>query len=99
MGQRAELQVLLVATAAFSRPEVLQPVIGHCEVQQSPHRVGQGELLQDCRGKDVVVHDRIAPEGTQGDASWMLMISGLIPSENAETLNSLAPGVVDRVVE
>src|SRR3954467_5615708 len=89
MGQRAELQVLLVATAAFPRPEILQPVVGHREVQQSPHRVGQGELLQNCRGKNVVVHDRRTPEGTQRDSRWGLMISGSYPPRNAETLNSL----------
>src|SRR3954453_7530850 len=91
MGQGAELQVLLVATAAVSRPEILQPVIGHREVQQSPHRVGQGELLQDGRGKNVVVHDRRTPEGTQGDARWVFMVSGSYPPQNAEPLNSLGP--------
>src|SRR5208282_5834822 len=57
MGQGAELQIPLVAASALSRPEIFQPGIVHREVQQSPHRVGQGELLQHRCRKNVAVHN------------------------------------------
>ena len=57
MGQGAELQIPLVAASALSRREIFQPGIVHREVQQAPHRVGQGELLQHRCRKNVAVHN------------------------------------------
>jgi hypothetical protein len=60
-GEGAELQVAFVAASPVSRPESFQPGIVDREVQQSPHRVGQGELLQYRGGKHIVVHDGRTP--------------------------------------
>src|SRR5262249_23454105 len=104
MGQGAELQPLLVAAPSSSRPEVLQPAILQGVVQQRPHRVGQGKLLQHRRGKDRVVDHRGTPEGggrngdlhnrrtpgkTEGASRWELMVLTSDPWWNAKTLNSL----------
>src|SRR5262249_22929373 len=94
MSQGAELQLLLVTASAVSCPEIVQPAIGHRELQQSPHRDGQRELLQHGRGKEAVVHDSRNPGKTQGDVTEKFLIPPRDPTRYAKTLNSLPCQVV-----
>src|SRR3954463_16457159 len=92
MGQGAELQILLVAATALSRPEISSQ--GSAIVNWSTRHTesARGSFLSTVAENTSSSMTGGLLEGTQGDAGWTVMILASSPPRNAKPLNSLAPG-------